>query len=74
MTGPDPRGLLDTSTVILLGRLASPTVLPDESVVNATTLGELSIGPHMARAARERVVRPAHPQQAGKTSKILLSK
>jgi len=56
--------MLDTSTVILLGRLANPAGLPDESVVSATTLAELSVGPHVARTARERVARQAHLQQA----------
>ena len=56
--------MLDTSTVILLGRLANPAALPDESVVSAITLAELSVGPHVARTARERVARQAHLQQA----------
>ena len=56
--------MLDTSTVILLGRLANPAGLPDESVVSVITLAELSVGPHVARTARERVARQAHLQQA----------
>ena len=39
------RGLLDTSTVILLGRIDDPTALPDEPVISAVTLAELSVGP-----------------------------
>ncbi|MQA36425.1 PIN domain-containing protein [Modestobacter roseus] len=51
-------------TVILLGRLSDPQVLPDESVISAVTLAELSLGPHVARSERERVARQAHLQQA----------
>jgi tRNA(fMet)-specific endonuclease VapC len=58
------RGMLDTSTVILLGRLDDPADLPDESVISAVTLAELSVGPHVARTAKERVARQAHLQQA----------
>jgi tRNA(fMet)-specific endonuclease VapC len=43
--------MLDTSTVILLGRLASPADLPDDSVVSAVTLAELSVGTPGASAA-----------------------
>jgi hypothetical protein len=56
--------MLDTSTVILLGRLSDPSVLPADSVVSAITLAELSVGPHLARTARERVARQAHLQQS----------
>src|SRR5664279_364093 len=56
--------MLDTSTVILLGRLDDPADLPEESVVSAVTLAELSVGPHVARSAKERVARQAHLQQA----------
>ncbi len=64
MTEPGTRGMLDTATVILLGRLPDPSVLPTDSVVSAITLAELSVGPHVARTARERVARQAHLQQA----------
>lgn len=64
MTEPAPRGMLDTSTVILLGRLSDPRVLPEESIISAVTLAELSVGPHVARTARERAARQAHLQQA----------
>lgn len=57
------RGLLDTSAVISLGD-ADPTLLPDECVVSAITLAELSAGPHLARTARERAARQSHLQQA----------
>jgi predicted nucleic acid-binding protein len=56
--------MLDTSTVILLGRLADPAKLPEESVISAVTLAELSVGPHVARTAKERAARQAHLQQA----------
>ncbi len=56
--------MLDTSTVILLGRLANPADLPDDSVVSAVTLAELSVGPHMAKSQKERAARQAHLQQA----------
>jgi len=55
--------MLDTSTVILLGRL-DPTDLPADSVISAITLAELSVGPHVARTAAERAARQAHLQQA----------
>jgi tRNA(fMet)-specific endonuclease VapC len=56
--------MLDTSTVILLGRIEDATSLPDEAVVSAITLAELSVGPHVAAGADERVARQAHLQQA----------
>lgn len=56
--------MLDTSTVMLLGRLEDPSDLPQDSVVSAITLAELSVGPHVARTDRERAARQAHLQQA----------
>ncbi len=64
MTVPNGRGMLDTSTIILLGRLKDPSDLPQDSVVSAVTLAELSVGPHLARTATERAARQAHLQQA----------
>src|SRR6266566_4813016 len=58
------RGLLDTSTVILLPRLSDPTRLPAESLITAVTLAELSVGPLVARTNQERAARQAHLQQA----------
>ncbi|MBI2755145.1 MAG: type II toxin-antitoxin system VapC family toxin [Chloroflexi bacterium] len=58
------RGLLDTSTVILLPRLADPRRLPPEPLISAVTLAELSVGPLVARTADERAARQAHVQQA----------
>ena len=56
--------MLDTSTVILLGRVDNPAYMPDEAVISAVTLAELSVGPHVARTAAERAARQAHLQQA----------
>jgi len=46
--------MLDTSTVILLGRIDHPDDLPGESVVSAVTLAELSVGPHRGSASSGR--------------------
>jgi tRNA(fMet)-specific endonuclease VapC len=56
--------MLDTSTVILLGQISDSTELPDESVISAITLAELSVGPHVTRDAAERSARQQHLQQA----------
>lgn len=56
--------MLDTSTVILLGRVHDPAHLPDDSVVSAITLAELSVGPLVASSESERAARQAHLQQA----------
>jgi len=56
--------MVDTSTVILLGESPDPNVLPDECVISAVTLAELSVGPHVADTARERSARQAHLQQS----------
>ena len=61
--GRAPRGLLDTSTVIVLGRLGDATALPDEVLISAVTLAELSVGPLVADGD-ERAARQAHLQQA----------
>lgn len=58
------RGVLDTSTVIRLGRMTDAAVLPDEPLITAVTLAELSVGPLVARDERERAGRQAHLQQA----------
>jgi tRNA(fMet)-specific endonuclease VapC len=58
------RGILDTSTVILLQRIADPTVLPSEPQITAVTLAELSVGPLVSDDEDERVARQAHLQQA----------
>ena len=58
------RGILDTSTVILLSRLDDPLVLPEEPVITAITLAELTVGPLVAASDTERAARQAHLQQA----------
>ena len=58
------RGLLDTSTVILLPRMTNATVLPAEPFISAVTLAELSVGPLIASTNEERAARQAHLQQA----------
>jgi tRNA(fMet)-specific endonuclease VapC len=58
------RGLLDTSTVILLGRIADVDALPDESLISAITLAELSVGPLLTDDETVRAARLAHLQQA----------
>ncbi len=60
----DPRGLLDTSTVILLARMRDAAVLPDEPAISTVTLAELSVGPLVAATEQERARRQAHLQQA----------
>lgn len=57
-------GMLDTSTVILLGRIDDPATLPDQSVISAITLAELSVGPLITSDPVERAARQAHLQQA----------
>jgi tRNA(fMet)-specific endonuclease VapC len=59
-----PRGVLDTSTLILLPRLADATALPAEPLITAVTLAELSVGPLVTQDRRERAARQAHLQQA----------
>jgi tRNA(fMet)-specific endonuclease VapC len=59
----DERGILDTSTVILLGRL-SESDLPAEPLITAVTLAELSVGPLVAADEPERAARQAQLQQA----------
>lgn len=58
------RGVLDTSTVILLQRLRDATALPAEPLVTAVTLAELAVGPLVAGEEGERARRQAHLQQA----------
>ncbi|QKW15691.1 type II toxin-antitoxin system VapC family toxin [Verrucosispora sp. NA02020] len=50
------RGLIDTNIVILLGAL-DPDELPEEMVISAVTLAELSAGPHHADDHAERARR-----------------
>lgn len=58
------RGLLDTSTLILLARITPIDALPDEAFITAVTLAELSVGPLVATTDEDRVARQAHLQAA----------
>ena len=57
-------GVLDTSTLILLGRITAIDALPDEAFITAVTLAELSVGPLVATTDEDRVARQAHLQAA----------
>ena len=57
-------GILDTSTLILLGRITDASSLPLRPQIGAITLAELSIGPLVATDEAERAARLAHLQQA----------
>ena len=54
MTVASPPGVLDTSTVVLLGQLVASD-LPDEPVITSVTLAELSVGPLVAKDEHERL-------------------
>ncbi len=58
------RGILDTNTVILLPRMHDVTMLPEEALITAVTLAELSVGPLVAQTDKDRADRQAHLQQA----------
>jgi len=58
------QGVLDTSTLILLGRIDATESLPTEPLITAVTLAELSVGPLVATTDAERAARQAHVQQA----------
>jgi tRNA(fMet)-specific endonuclease VapC len=58
-----PVGVLDTSAVVLLGRLDAGH-LPDEPVITAVTLAELSLGPLATDDPSERAARQARLQEA----------
>ncbi len=70
LAGPDAvtpaadRGLLDTSTVILLGRLADSESLPDDCLISTITLAEFAVGPLVAQTVGEQAARQAHFQQS----------
>jgi predicted nucleic acid-binding protein len=57
-------GILDTSTLILLGRITATDALPTEPLITSITLAELSVGPLVASTGVERAARQAHLQQA----------
>lgn len=56
-------GVLDTSTIIVFEQLDDGD-LPEESVITAVTLAELSVGPLVADDDTERAARQARLQQA----------
>lgn len=58
------RGILDTSTLILLGRIEDVDALPSEPLITTITLAELSVGPLVALDDVERAARQAHLQLA----------
>lgn len=58
------RGILDTSTVLMLSRLTDVDALPAEPLITAVTLAELTVGPLVATSEEERARRQAHLQQA----------
>jgi tRNA(fMet)-specific endonuclease VapC len=58
------RGLLDTTTLLLLPRIRDAESLPAEPVISTITLAELSVGPLVAGSGEERAARQAHLQQA----------
>ena len=57
-------GLLDTSVVVALPGLTDPDVLPEQAVICAITLAELSVGPLVVDDPLERSRRQAVLQQA----------
>ena len=58
------RGILDTSTLLLLGQLADTGSLPDEPLITTISLAELRVGPLVAHDDLERAARQAHLQQS----------
>ncbi|MFP4513951.1 MAG: type II toxin-antitoxin system VapC family toxin [Acidimicrobiales bacterium] len=58
------QGILDTSTLVLLGRIDGDDALPAEPLITVITLAELSVGPLVATTDDERAARQAHLQQA----------
>ena len=61
-----PRGLLDTSVVIDLERIAE-AALPDEAAISSLTLAELAAGPHATSDLDERARRQERLQRAETT-------
>jgi predicted nucleic acid-binding protein len=60
------RGVVDTNVVIQVPAL-DPAALPDEMVISAVTLAELSAGPHHASDPAERARRTSVLQHAEAT-------
>jgi len=57
-------GILDTSTLLLLGKIQNADSLPAEPLITAVTLAELAVGPLVTSDEEERARRQAHLQQA----------
>lgn len=57
------RGVLDTSTLLLLSRVEEAGSLPSEPLITSITLAELSVGPLVAASEAEAAARQAHLQQ-----------
>jgi len=57
-------GVLDTSTLLLLGRMTDSAGLPARPLISAVTLAELSVGPLVSTDERQRATRQAHLQLA----------
>lgn len=53
-------GLLDTSAVVLLSRIADPSLLPERAMIATITLAELAVGPLVAEDPSDRAVRQTH--------------
>jgi predicted nucleic acid-binding protein len=58
------RGVLDTSTVVLLERIEDHLVLPVKPLITAITLAELSVGPLVTSDPSEQATRQLRLQQA----------
>lgn len=65
------RGILDTSAVLLLPRIADATCLPEGPVITSITLAELAAGPPAAGDAAERARRQVEVQLAESTFEAL---
>ncbi len=63
MADQSQRGILDTSTVILLEQLTDILSLPKEPVITVVTLAELSVGPLVATFSSEQATRQLRLQQ-----------
>lgn len=65
------RGLADTSLVIVLERIEDLGALPEDLVIAAVTLAELSAGPAAASDERERAVRQVRLQAVESMFEVL---
>src|SRR5215470_7440948 len=60
---PPRQGLLDTN-ILILRKWIDPAELPDEMVISAVTLAELSAGPHEVRRNDEQDRYDEHAERA----------